>query len=179
MTAGCAGRLDALIGLLGYPDAGLPSRARAALADPALGPSAVADLQGFAGAIAGMSIGDLQEHYTATFDLDPACALDVGWHLFGDAHERGAFMAALREDLQRAGVPETRELPDHLTRVLALLGREQPDRAAALAELIAPAIGSVRRALAGRQSPYVHVLAAVQAVMAGAGADDRQEVTRP
>jgi nitrate reductase delta subunit len=171
MTVQCTEGLDVLAGLLGYPDAGLPSRVHAGLAGSTLGPAAAAELERFAAEIAGMSIGDLQEHYTGTFDLDPACALDVGWHLFGDAHDRGGFMAALREDLQQAGVPETRELPDHLTRVLALLARGEPARAAALAALVAPAIDMVHRALAGRRSPYVHVLAAVQTVVTGMGAD--------
>ena len=180
MTAGCPELLDALAALVDYPDGDLQPRARACLADvAAISPAAAVELARFADAIARPSIGELQEQYTETFDLSPACALDLGWHLFGEAHERGAFMAALREDLRRAGVPETAELPDHLTHVLALVGREQPARAAALAALVAPAIETVHRALGARGSPYVHVLAALREVVAGLGTGDAQEVAGP
>ncbi len=166
MTAACTARLDALAALVAYPDGDLQPRVRACRLDlAAISPAAAGELERFADAIARPSLGELQEQYTAAFDLDPACALEVGWHLFGEAHERGAFMAALREDLRRAGVPETAELPDHLTHVLALLGREQPARAAALAALVVPAIERVHRALGARGSPYVHVLAALREVM--------------
>jgi nitrate reductase molybdenum cofactor assembly chaperone NarJ/NarW len=180
MTVARAALLDTLAALIDYPDADLPARARRCLADlAAVSPAAAVELERFAEAIAGPSLGALREQYTETFDLDPACALDVGWHLFGERHERGAFMAALRDDLRRAGVSETTELPDHLIHVLPLVGREPPDRAAALAALVAPAIERMHRALVARGSPYVHVLAAVGAVMAGVGEEDAQEVARP
>jgi nitrate reductase delta subunit len=180
MTGGCPELFDALAALVAYPDGDLEPRARACRAEvAAISPAATVELGRFADAIAGPSVGELQEQYTETFDLNPACSLDVGWHLFGETHRRGAFMAALREDLRRAGVPETAELPDHLTHVLALVGREHPARAAALAALVAPAIEAVHRALATRGSPYVHVLAALRDVVAGIGTVDAQEVARP
>jgi nitrate reductase delta subunit len=168
--------LDGLAALLRYPDDGLQRRARACLAVSTRCPPAAAALQRFADEIAGASIAELQEQYTETFDMSPACALDVGWHLFGDTHKRGAFMAGLGEDLRRAGIQGS-ELPDHLTQVLALVGREEPARASALAEVVAPAIATVRRALDARKSPYAHVLAAVQDAVAGVRAA-REEVTR-
>ncbi len=170
--------LDALAALLRYPDDGLPRHARACLAASTTCPAAGAALQRFADEIAGASIAALQEQYTETFDMSPTCALDVGWHLFGDTHKRGGFMAGLGEDLRRAGVGDTGELPDHLTQVLALLGREEAARASALAEVVAPAIATVRRALDARKSPYAHVLAAVQDAVGGLRAE-REEVTRP
>ena len=27
---------------------------------------------------------ELEEAYTRTFDVNPSCALDIGWHLFGE-----------------------------------------------------------------------------------------------
>jgi nitrate reductase delta subunit len=180
VTVAGAELFDALAAVVDYPHGDLHSRVRAGLAElSAVNPAAAAELERFAAEVAGMSIGELQEQYTATFDLDPACALDTGWHLFGDAHQRGAFMAALREELERAGVRDTAQLPDHLTSVLRLVGREHPVSASGLAALIAPAIDTVHRALARRQSPYVHVLAAIRAVLAGVEADVHQEVIGP
>jgi nitrate reductase assembly molybdenum cofactor insertion protein NarJ len=125
------------------------------------------------------TIGDRYVNATAKFDMNPASALDLGWHLFGDAPERGAFMAALRDDLERVAVRESRELPDHLTHILALLAREDEDRAVRLAHLIAPAIENVRVALAGGKSPYAHVLAAVQTLVAAIGSACETEGARP
>jgi nitrate reductase molybdenum cofactor assembly chaperone NarJ/NarW len=170
--------LDGLGVLIGYPKADLGPRVRACLAGlAAISPAAATDLASFGDATAGTPLAQLQEHYTESFDLSPTCALDVGWHLFGDAHKRGAFMAALREDLRRVEVPETAELPDHLTHVLRLLGREAPPRAAVLAATIAPAIETVQRALARRGSPYRHLLSAVAAVVASVLAERPREVT--
>jgi nitrate reductase molybdenum cofactor assembly chaperone NarJ/NarW len=163
--------LDDLAALLGYPAGDLQAPLRRCLADPgALPPEAAAALEAFREAIAGWSPQALQEEYTDAFDFNPACALDLGWHLFGDAHDRGAFMAAVREDLARTGVPETSDLPDHLSHVLALAGREHPERAALLVDLVSPAIEAVARALARRGSPYQHLLEAVMTVLAGIGA---------
>jgi nitrate reductase delta subunit len=171
---------DGLAALVDYPEGDLLPHVRACVADLAApSPAAAAELETFAREIAGTSVEELQEHYTEAFDLHAACALDLGWHLFGDAHERGAFMAALREDLQRAGVPDNAELPDHLTNILALLGRDEPVRAAALADFVAPAVDEVRCALAGSGSPYAHVLAAVRALVADVRAGRRQEVGAP
>src|SRR5450759_3107097 len=44
-----------------------------------------------------LSLSELQELYTRTFDLSPVCALDIGYHLFGENYKRGVFLANLRE----------------------------------------------------------------------------------
>jgi nitrate reductase molybdenum cofactor assembly chaperone NarJ/NarW len=158
--------LDDLAKLLAYPDGDLHGDLRRCVADVRdLPTEATAALEAFRGAIDGWSTSALQEEYADAFDFNPACALDLGWHLFGDGHDRGAFMAALREDLARAGVPETSDLPDHLTHVLALVARERPERAALLVELVSPAIQAVERALVARGSPYQHLLKAVMTVL--------------
>ncbi len=43
-----------------------------------------------------------EELYTRTFDLNPVCALEIGWHLFGEDYERGAFLVRMRDQLRRA-----------------------------------------------------------------------------
>jgi nitrate reductase delta subunit len=156
---------EALVRLVAYPDEHTRADARGLL--PALrGTAGTAAVGEFLEVTAGMSLVELQEHYTAAFDFDPACALDLGWHLFGESRERGAFLAALREDLDRAEIPETPELPDHLTNVLALISRDEYRRAAQLADLVMPAVADIERALMARGSPYTHALAAVYAELA-------------
>ena len=102
-----------------------------------------------------------QERYVDTFDLNPACALDVGWHLFGETPERGAFLSRLREDLAHAGVEERGDLPDHLPTLLRLIPREDDNAASALADLIAPAVVRLRDVLLVEGNPFADVLSAV------------------
>jgi nitrate reductase delta subunit len=145
--------------------------------DPA--DDAAAALQRFAQQTDALSLTDLQEQYTAVFDLNPACTLDLGWHLFGETRERGGFLVVLRADLERVGVPEVTELPDHLSHVLSLLGREEPGRAAVLAALVAPAVAAVRAALEERGSVYADLLAAVDSLVARRGAGAMTEAVTP
>jgi nitrate reductase delta subunit len=155
---------EVLARLAAYPDEHVRADVRATLENQQTAtPAGAAAIGRFLDATGKTSLSDLQEQYTAAFDFDPACALDIGWHLFGESRERGAFLAALRADLDAAAVTLSVELPDHLTHVLALLSRDDTARAALRAGLVAPAVGAIEQALVGRGSPYAHVLAAVRA----------------
>lgn len=160
-----SGIWEALVRLVEYPDEQTRADVRAVL--PALpGTQGDGSVQEFLDVTKSMSLAELQEQYTAAFDFDPACSLDLGWHLFGESRDRGALLAALREDLQRAGITESSELPDHLTHVLALVSRDEYRGAAPLADLVLPAVSDIEQALTARGSPYAHVLAAVGAELA-------------
>ncbi|HLW51242.1 MAG TPA: molecular chaperone TorD family protein [Candidatus Angelobacter sp.] len=103
--------------------------------------SATPALLEFAGEIRRMSLSGLQELYTSTFDLSPVCALDLGWHLFGEDYKRGLLLARMRRELLAHGIPETVELPDHLSHALLLLARMKPAQAEEFAFMIvAPAV---------------------------------------
>jgi nitrate reductase molybdenum cofactor assembly chaperone len=109
---------------------------------------------------------DRQEEYVRAFDLDPACTLDIGWHLFGESPERGRFLAVLREAIGRAGVPDRGELPDYLPTLLRLIAREQPEIGCELADMIAPAVSAMRDRLQTRQNGFAEALDAVVAALA-------------
>ena len=64
-------------------------------------------LKNFSDFAADKSIEDLQELFTGTFDMDPDCALDLGWHLFGEDRRRGVFLIKLRKELSRHRIAET------------------------------------------------------------------------
>ena len=34
----------------------------------------------------------IQELYTRTFDINPVCTLEIGWHIFGEDYARGALL---------------------------------------------------------------------------------------
>ena len=143
--------VDRLASLLDYPGHDFRAGLDACLRDePGLAP--------FALAVRDMPLGQLQELYTETFELNAACTLDMGWHLFGDRPERGAFMADLRLELAAAGIGEHGELPDYLPHLLMLISRIDQARAAALRRAIDPAIQKLAAALRERGSPYESVL---------------------
>lgn len=158
-----AGLLPLLARLLEYPGPGyldvvVRCHGAAELGDP----DSARRLESFAAAVEGKSIEALQELFTRTFDLDPKCTLDLGWHLFGENYERGDFLVRMREELSRHGVDEGQELPDHLPHVLDLLARVEPDRAAELStRSVIPAVEKIRKGLEGQDNPFEHVLVAV------------------
>ena len=80
-----------------------------------------------------MNRAQIQEMYTRTFDINAVCTLEVGWHIYGEDYARGALLVKLREQLRLMNIPESVELPDHLTHVLILLGRLSGPRADDLA----------------------------------------------
>jgi nitrate reductase delta subunit len=162
MTPAEVSTFDRLAALVSYPRNDLGSRVRdCANALHATSPAAAEEIERLAYATSETPLDVLQDVYVAAFDFDPDCSLELGWHLYGESFERGEFLSTIREGLERLGIPETEGLPDHLVNVLTLLAREEPGRAAALAERITPAITHVREALQHRRNFYAHLLAAI------------------
>ena len=48
---------------------------------------------------------ELEESYTRTFDVNPSCALEIGWHLFGEDYMRGQFLVRMRGELAKYEIP--------------------------------------------------------------------------
>jgi nitrate reductase assembly molybdenum cofactor insertion protein NarJ len=92
----------------------------------------------------------MQELYVQTFEFNPACTLEIGWHIFGENYERGEFLVRMREQLRSHGIAESCELPDHLCHILPLLDRLDSEEAAALVgQFVLPALAKVKDALNG------------------------------
>jgi len=153
---------ELLAGLLRYPSEGYSSGAVDAceiLAND--GPEIGLLLRDFAEQTRSLSLEDLQVLYTASFDLDPVCSLEVGWHLFGENYERGEFLVRMRCELRRLGVKESMELPDHLSHALEVLGRMESDEAADFAAAcLFPALDKMRAGIKGKSNPFENVLGA-------------------
>lgn len=165
-----AGVADGLAALLEYPSSAFPELLEECRAHEALlTPEAAAGLERFAISVQGLPKTTRQELYTETFDLNAGCTMDMGWHLFGDRHERGVFLSELRAQLAGAGIAERSELPDYLPRLLVLLHRSDPSRTAELREMVGRAVEKLVAALHERNSPYEHlVTSAFAAAMRGA-----------
>jgi nitrate reductase assembly molybdenum cofactor insertion protein NarJ len=102
-----------------------------------------------------------QELYVQTFEFNPACTLEIGWHLFGENYERGEFLANMRAELRRHGIAESTELPDHLTHLLLLVERMDYEDAAQLAgQSLLPALEKIAAALQGNS--YQAIIARIQ-----------------
>lgn len=159
---------DQLGALLRYPDA-------AYLADvdtcghtlAAEEPDVAARVERFAAGVREMSVTDLEELFTRTFDINPVCSLEVGWQLFGEEYERGTFLVRMRQEMRRLGLAESTELPDHLAHVLAVLGRMEADRADDFAAAcVLPAVERMCASLVGKDVPYEHALEAIRTFLA-------------
>jgi nitrate reductase delta subunit len=101
-----------------------------------------------------------QELYVQTFEFNPACTLEIGWHLFGENYERGEFLVRMREQLRRHRIAESTELPDHLTHLLPLIARmEYGEAALFVGEFILPALTKIRSAI--HNNPYELVIAGI------------------
>lgn len=64
-----------------------------------------------------------QEYYTATFDVQATCYLDIGFILFGEDFKRGIFLMQMKDEQTKAGNDCGTEMPDHLPNILTLLPR--------------------------------------------------------
>ncbi len=153
---------DRLSGLFAYPREGY--RERVIECVEALRPiqaEAAERLEQFAKETEGMTVEALQELYTQTFDLNPACILELGWHLFGEQYERGEFLVKMRQQIRRFGLAESTELPDHLTHALALLARMEREEADEFAAAcVYPALDKMRAAWKDKDNPFEKVLEA-------------------
>lgn len=145
------GQYESLARLLEYPDESYVERCRQA------------GLEELAATLAPLSAGDIQERFIAAFDWNPATALEIGWHIYGEQYARGEFMVRLREQLRHYAIPESAELPDHLIHVLRLLARM--DEAAALQftrYYLAPAVAKIASALENLDSPFALLIRAIR-----------------
>ena len=172
---------EQLATLLAYPTADLARNAARCAEALAANPPAAAEARAFAGAVRATAPGRLEELYSATFDLSPACCPYLGYHLFAESPKRAVLMVHLKEEYQRVGLEVGTELPDHLCLLLRFLARGEDEALAAElnAELLLPGLVKMVGSLADGENPYAHALRATllaaqaeQPAAAGGGACD-------
>lgn len=152
--------LDSVAGLFEYPSWDFSERTGAcrAMADqrsPGRG-EAIAALEE---RTRGMDRGEVEEMFTRTFEINPVCSLEIGWHIYGEDYARGALLVRLREELRAHDIPEIIELPDHLTHVLQLMGRLEDSLADDLAgRYVLPALRKMIGAVKDSDCPYTGLL---------------------
>ncbi|HET9740405.1 MAG TPA: nitrate reductase molybdenum cofactor assembly chaperone [Solirubrobacteraceae bacterium] len=119
------------------------------------------------------------EHYVQTFDLRRRASLELTYYAHGDTRERGMALLRLKKLYRAAGLPmSSRELPDHLTVMLAFAALAPAGHGEALLAEHRPAIELLRLSLHDLESPYAHVLDAIAACLPTLSVGDRTEVAR-
>jgi len=124
-------------------------------------------LLALAEAQAGRAPHEWEEEYTRAFDLSPIAIPFVSIHLYGEeSYKRGRLMAWLNEQYAERGFDAGAELPDHLQNVLRFVLTLEDDEAEELAEFcLRGPVAWMQEKLAHAESPYQHVLTAIQAVI--------------
>ena len=148
-----------------YPYPGLLDELKAGLAQAEKGP-ARDKAAAFLKQIGRLSLADWEELATRTLDLSPAAAPYVGFQVWGESYQRGAFMAKLNRAMAELDIDPAGELPDHLVPVLRYLAAADPP----LPELVGHLKTAVERMIAilrekERDNPYIHVYEAVLAAV--------------
>jgi nitrate reductase molybdenum cofactor assembly chaperone NarJ/NarW len=169
--------------LFSYPSgdvAGIARHCVALLGSRGFAASALRDFADWAGSV---DAGEMEEVYSATFDLEPACAPYVGWQLCPDPERRNLFLSGLAEVYSREGFGPREELGDHVAEVLRFLAmaRDEQARLTLLREGLAPAAARMASSFDARSNPYRWLLAALAAWVAPGAAErpTRAQEARP
>lgn len=125
-------------------------------------------LEAFLEAVGALSLGEWEELHTRTLDLNPPAAPYLGYQMWGDSYQRGAFMAKMNRALWENRVEDAGELPDHLIPVLRYLATASAPLADLL-EILDPALARIRDGLrkADPHNPYNLLLEAISTACAG------------
>ena len=147
-----------------YPVPGLDALLASRLAtigDPAIRKS----LGKFVQTVQVLSLGEWEELFTRTFDLNPAVAPYLGYQIWGDGYPRGNFMAAMSRAYRTRGLDDAGELPDHLGLVLRYLGSGGTPPVE-LGDVFAPATQKMLAVLnkADKSNPYIALLEVISQI---------------
>jgi nitrate reductase delta subunit len=158
--------LRVLAHLLRYPDAAFREHAaelqQALRTEGALPAPRLAELDALLLHLAHRPALEVESDYVELFDRGRRTALHLFEHVHGDSRDRGPAMVDLIQTYEKAGLlMGPSELPDFLPVVLEFASTQPPQQAREFLAEIAHIVRVIFSALAGRQSPYASVLAAV------------------
>lgn len=166
--------------LLDYPSPDLADQTRQCVdllsPDHGSGPhcsEAAKRLQDFLDFVERTPLGRLEEIYTGTFDVNPACYIFAGYMLFGESFKRGKFLVQLQEKYREHGFSAGNELADHvpvLFRFLATLDPEDVLAQQLVDNCLIPVLQKMNANFkddTATPNPYARVLGAILIVLEG------------
>ncbi|MCG3151350.1 MAG: hypothetical protein GEEBNDBF_00621 [bacterium] len=159
--------LEYLLPLITYPVNG-PADLAAATAHLGGDQALSSHLAAFGQAMAGRQSHEWEEEYTRAFDLSPIAVPYVSIHLYGEeSYKRGLLMAWLNDLYAAHGfTPEAEELPDHFRSILRfLLTVPEADARELAAFCLCGPVQWMKEKLEAANSPYQHLLSALQQVI--------------
>lgn len=154
---------DSLGALLCYPETNFRKRLQECLSNLKTSKSpALPHILRFEEEVTDKSIINLEELFTRTFDINPECVLEAGWQLYQENYERGNFIVKMRQLMREFDLPESTELPDHLTHLLQTIGRINDDQVGGfLSKYALPAIEKMQKGLKNKDNPYNNVISGI------------------
>lgn len=164
--------LRAVADALEYPDSTSVARLL-----QAVGPVTAVDvrmgaaLSHLASWLAEAAPGVAEERYSGLFDLHPVCTLHVGYHLFGEAYQRGALLSGLVGEMRKVGMVPGEELPDYLPNVLRILAAlpAGEDREILVDALLLPGLTRMTDGLKDVDHPWAEIVRALPELLAPLG----------
>jgi len=151
--------------LLSYPDgATRPTAVACAALLYEIRPQAAEPLTGFVNFLDAHEAARVEEIFTATFDLQPACHPYVGYQLCGESQQRTMFLIKLQQLYKEYGFTAGTELPDHLSTMLRFIGTvaDRNCRQELISDGLLPALEKLLQGLDTGEHPYVELLRALQ-----------------
>lgn len=121
----------------------------------------------FLGFLHGQPMARIEEIYTATFDLQPACHPYIGYQLCGESQKRALFLMQLQQLYRRHDFTAGAELPDHLATVLRFVAGvdDQQSREEIIHDGILPALDKMLLQAECATNPYVQLLQIIRLVL--------------
>ena len=110
----------------------------------------------------------IEEVFTATFDLQPACHPYVGYQLCGESQQRTMFLIKLQQLYTQHGFAAGTELPDHLSTMLRFIGTLEDRNCCKelVSDGLLPALEKLLQGLDQGDHPYVVLLRTLQSFLA-------------
>ena len=154
--------------LLSYPEAGVQTTAvtcRELLQENR--PEVVPQLQSFVDLLATSDQAQVEELFTATFDLQPVCHPYVGYQLCGENQKRSMFLMKMHQIYREHDFNPGIELPDHLGEILRFIGTtsDQSCRQELISDGLLPALEKIIAGIDNDDHPYKGLLKALHSFL--------------
>jgi len=137
-------------------------------------PGAAEPLRSFVAFLAAQEAARVEELFTATFDLQPACHPYVGYQLCGESQQRTMFLIKLQQLYHQHGFTAGTELPDHLGTMLRFLGTVNDCNCCEelVSDGLLPSLAKMLPGVSDGEHPYVNLLKALQNFLSETVASD-------